>query len=84
VARQAVLGPAGRPPVADLATTRKVGERAVGALGWVAEQLDVVTLIDRVCGGLGAQGAPRSESWSWRWPSSGPVRLGRSAIWPRS
>ncbi|MBI4868031.1 MAG: transposase [Candidatus Wallbacteria bacterium] len=61
VARQAVLGPAGPPPLADLGATRKVGERAVGDVGalvWVAEQLDVVTLIDRVCAGVGAEGGP--------------------------
>jgi hypothetical protein len=30
----------------------------VGALAWVAEQLDLVTLIDRACGGLGAKSGP--------------------------
>ena len=42
VARQAVLGPATPPPVADLGATRAVGTRAigdVGALAWVAEQV---------------------------------------------
>jgi hypothetical protein len=61
VARQIVLGPAGPPPVADLAATRTIGTRAlgdVGALVWVAEQLDLVGHIDRACGGLGAQGGP--------------------------
>jgi hypothetical protein len=61
VARQIVLGPAGPPPVVDLSATRTVGTRAlgdVGALMWVAEQLDLVGHIDRACGGLGAQGGP--------------------------
>lgn len=56
VARQAVLGPATPPPVADLGATRTVGTRAigdVGALAWVAEQLDVAKLIDRECGSVG-------------------------------
>ena len=51
--RQAVLGPADPPPVADLGLTRTVGTRRigdVGALVWVAEQLDLITLIDQACG----------------------------------
>lgn len=58
VARQAVLGPATAPPVADLGVTRTVGTRAigdVGALAWVAEQLDIARLIDRECGTLGVK-----------------------------
>jgi len=50
VARQVVLGPAAPPPVADLSATHTVGTCAlgdVGALVWVAEQLDLVALIDR-------------------------------------
>src|SRR3989475_6512518 len=61
VARQVVLGPAAAPPVADLSATHTVGTRAlgdVGALVWVAEQLDLVALIDRACGGVGAKGGP--------------------------
>ncbi len=61
VARQAVLGPASPPPVADLGATRTVGRRAVGDVGalvWVAEQLDIVTLIDQVCGKVGAKNGP--------------------------
>jgi len=61
VARQAVLGPAAPPPVADLGSTRTVGTRAVGDVGalvWVAEQLDLVGHLDRVCGNEGAQGGP--------------------------
>lgn len=61
VARQVVLGPAAPPPIADLRATRTVGTRAlgdVGALIWVAEQLDLVGHIDRACGKLGAKGGP--------------------------
>jgi hypothetical protein len=48
VARQVVLGPADPPRVADLSATHTVGTRAVGDVGalvWVAEQLDLVALI---------------------------------------
>ena len=51
-ARQAVLGPADPPPVADLGAVRTVGALRVGdvgALAWVAEQLDLVKLIDQAC-----------------------------------
>lgn len=61
VARQVVLGPAAVPPAADLGATRTVGTRAVGDVGalvWVAEQLDLVALIDRACGSLGAKKGP--------------------------
>jgi hypothetical protein len=61
VARQIVLGPAGPPPVVDLSATRTVGTRAVGDVGalvWVAEQLDLVGHIDRACGDIGAQDGP--------------------------
>ena len=61
VARQAVLGPAAAPPVADLGATRTVGTRAVGdvgALAWVAEQLDLVGKINQGCGGVGAKNGP--------------------------
>src|SRR3990170_2828177 len=61
VARQVVLGPAAPPPVADLGTTRTVGTRAVGDVGalvWVAEQLDLVGQLDRVCGNVGAKDGP--------------------------
>ena len=61
VARQAVLGPATAPPVADLGATRTVGTQAVGDVGaliWVAEQLDLIGHIDRACGNLGAKGGP--------------------------
>lgn len=53
VSRQVVLGPADPPPVADLSDTRTVGTKCVGdvgALAWVAEQLDVVGLINQACG----------------------------------
>ena len=52
LARQAVLGPADPPPVADLGSVRTIGTRRVGDVGalvWVAEQLDLVKLIDRAC-----------------------------------
>jgi transposase len=52
-ARQAVLGPADPAPVADLAATHTVGTRLVGDVGaliWVAEQLDLIKLIDQACG----------------------------------
>lgn len=61
VARQTVLGPAVAPPVAALGATRTVGTRAVGDVGalvWVAEQLDLVAHIDRACGNIGAKGGP--------------------------
>src|SRR5580700_4545294 len=61
VARQVVLGPATAAPVADLAATRTVGTQAVGDVGaliWVAEQLDLIGHIDRACGNLGANGGP--------------------------
>lgn len=51
-ARQAVLGPADPPPVADLSAVRTVGTNRVGDVGalvWVAEQLDLVKLIDQAC-----------------------------------
>jgi hypothetical protein len=60
-ARQAVLGPADAAPVADLGRTRTVGTRRVGDIGalvWVAEQLDLVRLIDRGCGTPGPRQGP--------------------------
>ncbi|MGH9339387.1 MAG: IS1634 family transposase [Acidobacteriota bacterium] len=59
--RQAVLGPADTPPVVDLQRTRTVGTRRVGEVGalvWVAEQLDLVRLIDQACGIAGAAHGP--------------------------
>ena len=59
VARQTVIGPATAAPVADLGATRTLGTRAVGDVGaliWVAEQLDLITHIDRACGELGVKG----------------------------
>jgi transposase len=61
VARQIVLGPAAPPPVADLGATHTVGTRRlgdVGALVWIAEELDLVAHIDRACGTLGAKTGP--------------------------
>ncbi len=60
-ARQAVLGPADPPPVADLGLTRTVGTRRigdVGALVWVAEQLDLIKLIDQACGATAPANGP--------------------------
>src|SRR5712691_10460942 len=60
-ARQAVLGPADPPPVADLASTRTVGTRRVGDVGalvWVAEQLDLIKIIDQSCGLTGPTEGP--------------------------
>src|SRR6516225_4856802 len=59
--RQAVLGPADPPPVADLGSvhttgTQRVGD--VGALVWVAEQLDLVRLIDQACAPRVSTGGP--------------------------
>ncbi len=54
VSRQVVLGPAGPPPeTSNLALARAVGSRRVGDVGalvWVAEQLDLIGHIDRACG----------------------------------
>ena len=61
VARQVVLGPAAAPPVAELSATQTVGTRGVGDVGalvWVAEQLDLIGHIDRACGNLGAKDGP--------------------------
>src|ERR1017187_2279384 len=52
-ARQAVLGSADPPPVADLGSTLAIGTLLVGDVGallWVAEQLDLIKLIDQACG----------------------------------
>jgi len=60
-ARQAVLGPADPAPVADLGLTRTMGMRRVGDVGalvWVAEELDLVTLIDQACGVGGPSDGP--------------------------
>ena len=60
-ARQAVLGPADPAPVADLGSTRTVGTRRVGDVGaliWVAEQLDLIRLIDQACGVRGPMDGP--------------------------
>jgi hypothetical protein len=60
-ARQVVLGPADPPPVADLGLVRTIGAHRVGdagALVWVAEQLDLIGLIDRACGREGPEDGP--------------------------
>ncbi len=61
VARQAVLGPADPAPKVELSETHTVGTRAVGDVGallWVAEQIDLVGHIDRACAGHGAKDGP--------------------------
>ena len=48
-ARQIMLGPVDAPAGVDLSKTETVGHKRigdVGALAWVAEQLDVVRLIE--------------------------------------
>ena len=60
-ARQAVLGPADPPPLADLGLVRTIGTRRVGDVGalvWVAEQLDLIGLIDQACGQRGPEDGP--------------------------
>ena len=60
-ARQAVLGSADPAPVADLGATRTIGTRRVGDMGalvWVAEQLDLIKLIDQACGLKAPRGGP--------------------------
>jgi hypothetical protein len=60
-ARQAVLGPADPPPLADLGLTCTIGTRRVGDVGallWVAEQLDLIQLIDQACGATAPAAGP--------------------------
>ena len=60
-ARQAVLGPADPPPAADLALVRTIGTQRVGDVGalvWVAEQLDLIGVIDRACAQEGPADGP--------------------------
>ena len=67
VARQVVLGSAMPPPVADLGATRTVGTRRIGDIGaliWVAEQLDLIGHIDRACGEVGASEGPSVGEWT--------------------
>ena len=61
VARQKVLGPAEPPPVVDLSATKTVGTQRIGDVGallWVAEQLDLIGHINRACGNVGAKKGP--------------------------
>ena len=61
VARQVILGHVDPPLKADLGATRTVGTRAVGDVGallWVAEQLDLIGHIDRACGDHGTKHGP--------------------------
>src|ERR1035441_3575533 len=60
-ARQAVLGPADPPPAAKWGAGRTIGTQRVGDVGalvWVAEQLDLVGHIDRACGHVGPEDGP--------------------------
>jgi transposase len=55
------LGSADPAPVADLGATRTIGTRRVGDMGalvWVAEQLDLIKLIDQACGLKAPRGGP--------------------------
>jgi hypothetical protein len=64
VSRQVTLGPAEPVGDADLGVTFTVGTKRVGdvgALAWVAEQLDLVGIIDRACGGSSKTGASIGE-----------------------
>lgn len=64
VSRQVVLGPAGVAPTVKLSRTKVVGTRRVGdvgALGWVAEQLKVVQLIDEACASSSGAGPSVGE-----------------------
>lgn len=64
VSRQATLGPADAPGEADLGETFTVGTKRVGdvgALAWVADELDLVRLIDAACGGTSKKGASVGE-----------------------
>lgn len=61
VSRQVLLGPAEPPPVVDLGKTRTVGTRRlgdVGALAWVAEELDAIRLINEACRSASVQDGP--------------------------
>ena len=61
ISRQALLGPADVAPVADLSKTRTVGTKRLGdtgALSWVAEQLDVVRIIDETVAAAGSVKGP--------------------------
>jgi transposase len=61
-ARQVILGSAEPPPKVELSEMRTVGRLRVGDVGalvWVAEQLDVVGVINRACGW---SGGPKSVS----------------------
>lgn len=60
-ARQAVLGSAEPAPTVDLNLTQTVGTRRVGDVGalvWVAEQLDLIKCIDKACGVSGPREGP--------------------------
>src|ERR1700688_3213926 len=83
-ARQAVLGPADPPPLADLGLVRTIGTRRVGDVGalvWVAEQLDLIGLIDQACGQRGPEDGPTIGEMVVAVAVQRPVRPGPSAIW---
>lgn len=64
VSRQVMLGPADPAPVADLSRTRAMGTRRVGdtgALGWIADELNVVRSIDEACCSGGGKGPSVGE-----------------------
>jgi transposase len=64
VSRQVTLGPVEPTGNADLGVTFTVGTKRVGdvgALAWVAEQLDLVGIINRACGGSSKTGASIGE-----------------------
>jgi len=59
VARQLVLGAVDCPQIADLAAAQKVGTKRIGDVGallWVAEQLDVAGIINRTCSDVAPAG----------------------------
>src|SRR5438128_7769740 len=60
-APQAVLVSADPASVADLSSTHTIGTRLVGDMGalvWVAEQLDLIKLMDQSCGLKAPRGGP--------------------------
>lgn len=64
VSRQVTLGPVEPVGDADLGVTFTVGTKRVGdvgALAWIADKLDLVGIINRVCGGSSKTGASIGE-----------------------
>jgi hypothetical protein len=56
----------------------------VGALIWVAEQLDLIRHIDRACGNLGTKGGPSVGELAVAVAIQRPVRPDRSGTWRSS